>query len=162
MKAQRLGVYESAVEEKDHVEIGVVDESERTDATRFETKVSLHPFRRGKREFAGSSETLRNQHILEPMFDVMNCQIVITGEADQVMLVAFVVAHKDVLAMHTPVVLPPAFGFLYRLAFGVIVGRERNPVFAEIAQHVFLPLGYDLVVFHFFKRLIRMPDGIQY
>ena len=82
------------------------------------------------------------------MLDVMNRQIIVAGEADEVMLVAFVIAHEDVLAMHTPVVMPPPFGFLDGFSFGVIVGRERDVVFVQIAQNFFLPIGYDLVVIH--------------
>lgn len=100
----------------------IINESERTDTSGFQTKVLHHPFRRGEREFSRSLETLRNQHIFEPMLDVMNRQIIVAGEADEVMLVAFVIAHEDVLAMHTPIVMPPPFGFLDGLAFGVIVG----------------------------------------
>ena len=82
------------------------------------------------------------------MLDVMYRQIVVAREADQVVLVALVISHEDILAMHTPVVLPSPLGFLYRLAFGVIVGRERDPMLLQIPQHFLLPLGYNLVVFH--------------
>ena len=82
------------------------------------------------------------------MLDVMNRQIVVARETNQVMLVTLVIAHENVLAMYTPVVVPPPFGFLNRLAFRVIVGREGNVVFVQIAQHAFLSIRYDLVVIH--------------
>ena len=125
---------------------GVVDESERADTSGFETKVAHHPFGRSKREFAGRFETLRDEDILEPMLDVVNRQIVVAGETDEVMLVALVVAHEDVLTMHTPVVVPPTLGFLDGLALGVIVSRERDVMFVQIAEDFFLPLGNDFVI----------------
>ena len=79
------------------------------------------------------------------MFDIMNRQIVVAREANEVMLVTLVIAHEDVLAMHTSIVVPPAFGFLNSLTFGVIVGRKGDVVFLQIAQHVLLPFGYDVV-----------------
>ncbi len=82
------------------------------------------------------------------MLDVMYRQIIVAWEADQVVLVALVISHEDVLAMHTPIVLPPPLGFLYRFAFGVIVGRKRDPMLLQIPQHFLLPFGYYLVVCH--------------
>ena len=121
--------------------VRVVNESERTDATRLQSQIVHHPFRRSEGQFAGSFQALGNQHILEPMLNVVNRQIVVAGEADQVVLIALVVAHKNVLAMHTPVVVPPPFGFLYRLAFRVIVRSERDVMLLQIAQHTLLPIG---------------------
>jgi hypothetical protein len=66
------------------------------------------------------------------MLDVVNRQIVVAGEAYEVMLVTFVIAHEDVFAMNTPVVMPPTFGFFDGLAFGVIVGRERNMAVGQV------------------------------
>ena len=82
------------------------------------------------------------------MFDVMNRQIVVARETDEVVLVTLVIAHEDVLAMHTPVVVPPPFGFLDGFAFRVIVRRERNPVFLQIPQNLLLPFRNYLVVIH--------------
>lgn len=62
----------------------------------------------------------------------MDRQIIVAREADQVMLIAFVVAHEYILAMHTPVIFPPPLGFLYRLAFGVVVRRERYAVRLQV------------------------------
>ena len=83
------------------------------------------------------------------MLDIVNRQIVVARKADEVVLVTLVVAHEDVLAMYTPVVVPPPFGFLNRLAFGVIVSREGDVVFVQIPQNLLLSFGYDVVVFHF-------------
>ena len=106
---------------------------------------------------------MRDEHILEPMLDVVYRQIVVALEADEVVLVALVVAHEYVLAMHAPVVVPPALGFLNRLAFRVIVGREGDVMFAQIAQHALLTFGYYLVVIHHKdsknQNLVRHPQG---
>ena len=148
MKTQRFGVPQAAVQEQDHMVIDVVDKSERTDTARFQAKVLHHSFGRRKREFTGGLETLRDKNILEPMLDIVNRQIVVTRKADQVMLVTLVIAHEDVLAMHTPVIVPPPLRLLDGLALRVIVGRKRNAVFVQIAQDALLSIGYYLVVFH--------------
>ena len=148
METQGFGIFQSTIQEEDDMVIGVIDQSKRTDTTRFQTKVLHHPFGRSKRQFAGSLEALRDKDVLQPMLDIVNCQIIVTREANQVMLVTLVVAHEDVLAMHTPVVVPPPLRLLNRLAFRVIVGRKWDIVFVQIAQHAFLSIRYDLVVIH--------------
>jgi hypothetical protein len=42
------------------------------------------------------------------------------------MLIALVIAHKDVLAMHTTIILPPAFRLLDGLTLGMIVALKWN------------------------------------
>lgn len=126
--------------------VGVVDETEGADRAGFETEVTHHPFGRGEREFAGGFETLRDKDILEPMLDVMDREIVVAREADEVVLVAFVVAHEDVFAMDGTIIVPPTFRLLDGLALGVIVGRERNVVFVQIAEDALLTVGNTLVV----------------
>lgn len=88
--------------------------------------------------------SLRDEDFFEPMLDVVNRQIVIAGKADEVVLVAFVIAHEDILTMHAAVIVPPAFCLLNGFAFGMIVGGERNGMFSEIAQDFFLSFGYDV------------------
>ena len=150
MKGERGGVLQAAVEKEDDVVVGVVDESEGADRAGFETEVTHHPFGRGEREFAGRFESLRDKDILEPMLDVMDCEIVVARETDEVVLVAFVVAHEDVFAMDGTIIVPPTFRLLDGLAFGVIVGRERNVVFVQIAEDALLTVG-NLVV-HVFRK----------
>ena len=53
-------------------------------------------------------------------------------ETDEVVLVAFVVAEEDVLAVDASVVLPPAFGFLNGLAFGVVIDGVGDGVGVKI------------------------------
>ena len=53
-------------------------------------------------------------------------------KANQIVLIALVIAHKDVLAMHTAIVLPPAFSLLDGLALGMVVAGERYLMLSEI------------------------------
>lgn len=87
--------------------------------------------------------SLRDENVFEPVLDVVNRQIVVAGKADEVVLVAFVITHEDILTMHAAVIVPPTFCLLDGFAFGMIVGGERNVVFSEIAQDFFLSFGYD-------------------
>ena len=58
-------------------------------------------------------------------------------EAYKVMLVAFVVAQEDVLAMYASVILPPSLCFLYGLALWMVVTSEWNVMLVEIVQYDF-------------------------
>ena len=80
------------------------------------------------------------------MLYVMNRQVFVARETDEVMPVALVIAHEDILAMHRPVVVPPTLRFLDGLAFGVVVGREGDVMVLQIPQHFLLPLGNNLVL----------------
>ena len=53
-------------------------------------------------------------------------------KADQIVLIAFVIAHEDILAMYAAIVLPPAFGFLDGLTLGVVVAGERYLMLSEV------------------------------
>ena len=148
VKTERSSLLETTVQKQDHVVLRVIDQSERTHAARLQTQIPHHPLRRGKRQLTGGILALRHQHLLQPVLDVMNSQIVITGESDEIMLIALVIAHEYVLAMHTAVIMPPSLGLLDGLAFRVVIGRERYPVFLQIPQHLLLPLGYYLIFVH--------------
>ena len=89
------------------------------------------------------------------MLYVMYRQIVIAGETDEVMLVALVVAHEDVLAMHTPVVLPPPLRLLNGPALRMVVRRERYSVLLQVPKHFRLTFGYDVVSCHVCDICIR-------
>ena len=148
VKRERSGVFEAAVQEEYHMAFGIVNEPERADATGLQAQIAHHPFRRGEREFARGFVTLRNQHIFEPMLDVVYGQIVVAREANKVVLVALVIAHEDVLAMHASVVVPIAFRLLDGLALGMVVGRKWDVVIVQVAQDAFLAVGYNIVVRH--------------
>lgn len=148
MEGERGGVAKAAVEEKDDVVVGIVDETEGADATGFEPEVTHHSFGRGKGEFARCTLTLRDQDILEPMLDVVDGEVVVAGEADEIVLVALVIAHENVLAMHAAVVVPPAFCLLDGFALGVVVGSEGDIVLLQVAEHFLLTRRYDFAVGH--------------
>ena len=63
-------------------------------------------------------------------------------EANQVVAVAFVVAHEDVLAVDGAVVAPPSLGFLDGLALGMSVAVERDVVLAQEGKHLFLSVWH--------------------
>ena len=46
-------------------------------------------------------------------------------KADEVVLRPFVVAHEDILAMYTAIVLPPTFGLLDSLTFRMVITGKR-------------------------------------
>ena len=87
--------------------------------------------------------SLRDENFFKPMLNVVNRQIVVAGKADEIVLIALVIAHEDILTMHASIIVPPTFCLLDGFAFGMIVGGERNVVFSEIAQDFFLSFGYD-------------------
>jgi hypothetical protein len=68
----------------------------------------------------------------------VDVEIVVAMEADEVVLIALVVAHEDVFAMHRPVVVPPPLCFLDGLSLGMLVASERYVVLAEKREHLFL------------------------
>ena len=67
--------------------------------------------------------------------------------ANQVMLVALVVAEEEVLAMHRAVVLPPATCLLDGLSLGVIVVRKGDIVFSKIIQNGFFSCHNAIQIF---------------
>ena len=138
METKRRSGLQAGIQEKDHMVVRVVDESERTDAARFESQISHHPFGRSEREFAGCFFALRDQDVFEPMLYIMDRQVVIAGKTDQIVLVALVIPHEDIFAMDAAVVMPPSFGFFNRFAFRMVIGGERNMVLFEKTEYFFL------------------------
>ena len=61
----------------------------------------------------------------------MYVQVMVAVETYQVVPVALMVAHEDVLAMYTAVILPPALSLLDCLAFGMVVAGEGNVVLPQ-------------------------------
>ncbi len=146
--------------------LGVVDESERAHAARLQTQVAHHALGTGKRQLARSWLPCRLQRGFETLLEVVDSQVVVAIEADKVVLVALVVAHEDVLAMHTAVVVPPAFRLLDGLALGVIVARVRNMVPVQPGKHHFLTRRfsgnvhiYDLRFYDFIIYVRFCPAG---
>ena len=115
--------------------LGIVDESERRDAARFEPQIAHHALRRGETEFARCGFPCCLQLLFEAMLQVVDVQIVVAIEADEVMLITLVVAQEDVFAMHTTVILPPSLGFLDGFAFGMCIAREWDVMGSEPLKH---------------------------
>ena len=89
METQSRGVEEVLVDEEMHLVVFVVDEAEGGDAARFQTEVFLHAGFRSEGELA----------LVEALLQVVYVHLVHALEDDEVMLVAFVVPEKEVLAM---------------------------------------------------------------
>ena len=78
------------------------------------------------------------QGSLEACLEVVDVEVVVAVEADEVVLVALVVAHEDVLAMHGAVVAPPSLCLFYGLALGMLIAGKRDVVFLKVPKHLFL------------------------
>ena len=124
MEGQRLAaririvavIKQASIEEEVYMMLPVVDESEGRDAARFEPKVLHHAFWRSKRELSTRGFPLRLKCCFESSLEVVNVQIMVTMEADEVVLVAFMVSHDDVLAVNGTVLTPPTFRLFECLA----------------------------------------------
>lgn len=140
VETERSGVLQVLVEKQDYVMFGIIDQPEGTDAAGFQPEITHHPLGACEREFAGSGVSCGLQRGFEPLLQVVNSQVVVAIETDQIVLIALVVAHKDVFAMHTPVVVPPAFRLLDGLALGVVVARIIDVMRLQIPLYLFLPI----------------------
>jgi len=136
-----LVVEQCCIEEEMDVVLCVVDEAEGRDAARLEPQILHHALGRGKGEFAARGLALGLQGGFEASLQVVDVEVMVAMEADEVVLVALVVAHEDVLAVHGAVVLPPAFGLLDGLALGVLVAGEWDMVCLQVAEDRLGPLG---------------------
>jgi hypothetical protein len=121
------------VQEKDDVVFCVVDKSERAYASRLKTEIAHHSLRRGKREFARCIFSTCHKHFFEAVFKIVYSEVVIAMETDKVVLRAFMITHKDILAVYAPVIVPPTFGLFYCFSFGVVNTRREYGVRQDIA-----------------------------
>ena len=110
----------------------IIDKTERADAAWFESEVLEHAFGAGKGEFARGVLACGKERSFEALLQVVDSQVMVAVKADEVMLGTLVVAHEDILAMHTAIVLPPAFGLLDGLALGVVVAFKRYLMLSEV------------------------------
>jgi hypothetical protein len=131
-------VEECSIEEEVDMMLRVVDEAERRNAARFESQVFHHAFRRSEGELSARWLALCLKCSLQPSLKVVDVEVVVAMEADEIVLIALVVAHEDVFAMHRAIVVPPALGFLYGLAFRMLVTREGNVVLPKETENFFL------------------------
>lgn len=75
------------------------------------------------------------QLLFEAMLQVVDVQIVVAIEADEIMLIPFVVAQEDVFAVHTAVILPPSLGFFDGFPFGMCIAREWDIMGKKPLKH---------------------------
>ena len=131
-------IQERGIEEEVHVMLLVVDESEGRHAAGLKPQILHHALRRGEGELATRGLALCLKSLFQPGFEVMDVEVVVAMETDEIVLVAFVVTHEDVFAMHRTVVPPPTFCLFDGLAFRVIVAGEGNVVLLEVIEHYVL------------------------
>lgn len=135
VEREQVCLSETAIQEKDDVLLRVVDEPERRDAARLQPQIAHHALGRGEAEFARRGLPCCLQLLFEAVLQVVDVQIVVAIEADEIMLIAFVVAQEDIFAMHTAVILPPSLGFFDGFAFGVSITRERDIAGSKPLKH---------------------------
>ena len=128
----------------------VVDESKRTNTSWFQTQIAHHAFGTSKREFSWGFLSRCHQRSFEALLQIVDSQVVFAVKADEIMLRTLVIAHEDVLAVHTTIVFPPTFRLLDGFAFGVVVAREWNLMLVEVYDHALLAFGYWLFKCHVF------------
>lgn len=136
------------IEKKDNMVFRVVDKSKGTDATGFEPQVTQHTLRRSEREFARRGVPCRHERGFQTLLQVVNGKVVTTIEADKVVLITLVVAHEDILTMHTAVCPPPATCLLDGLPIGVRIAGVGDVVRLQILLYLHLSLTDDGMVAH--------------
>ncbi len=100
VEAYALGILQLLVQKEVHVVFRVVDESERRYRTGFHAEVFHQSLLRGEAQFA----------LVQLFLDVVDVHILIAVEADQIVLVALMVAEEEVLAVFRVVSGPILFG----------------------------------------------------
>ena len=132
MEGEGFGREETLVKEEVDVVLRVVDKAEWGDAAGLKTEVLHHTLGGGEGQFAAGGETLGGELDLEALLKVVDGEVVVAMEADEIVLVAFVIAEEEILAMHGTVIVPPTLGFLYGLALGMgVVGEGDGVTFNE-------------------------------
>ena len=72
---------------------------------------------------------------MQALLQVVYVEVLVAVERYEVVLVALVVAHEDVLAVHRAVVAPPSLSLLYGLSFRMIVTCEWYAVFSQKTEY---------------------------
>lgn len=104
----------------------IVNQAERRDTSWFKTKVLHHSLWRSETELAWRVEASCHKALLEATLHVVDVHIMVAMEADEVVLVTFVIAEEEILAVDAAIVFPPALGFLDGLTFWMAVAGERD------------------------------------
>ena len=111
----------------------VIDESKGAYAAGFESQIAHHALGTSKRQFTRCFLSGCYKRRFQSLFQIVDSQVMIAIKADEVMLDTLVVAHEDILAMHAAILSPPAFGFFYSLAFGVVVAFKGDLMRCQIS-----------------------------
>ncbi len=135
MEGECGGIEEYGIEKEVDVVLQVIDKSEGRYTAWFESEIAHHTLWRCEGEFAGCRLALADENFLQSVLKVVDVEVVVAVKADEIVAVAFVVAKEDVLAVDASIVLPPAFGFLNGLAFGVMVDGVRYGVSIKIVEY---------------------------
>ena len=137
VERESASVLQVRVEEEMHGILRVVDESERRHASRLQSEILHHSLSRSEREFAARRQATRHESLFQLVLKVMYVEVVVTVEAYKIMLVALVVAEKQILAVHAAIIFPPLLSLLNGLALRMIVVGEWYVVLAQVAEHRF-------------------------
>lgn len=152
VKTQGRLVEQVPVGKEVHVVFRVVDQSEGRHRAGEQPQVAFHPFFGGEGQFA----------LMQPLFQVVDGQVLGAVEDDQVMAVAFLVAEKQILAVHRTVLPPVLLGFFDGGSGRVVVRLERDAVCSEVVVNVLFSghvavkwVGYRKIPRFFQYRIIR-------
>jgi hypothetical protein len=110
----------------------IIDKTKRADTTGFESEVFEHTLGASKREFARGVLACGEKCSFKALLQVVDSQVMLAVKAYEVVLRTLVIAHEDILAMHTTIVLPPAFGLLDGLTLRVVVAFKRYLMLSEV------------------------------
>ena len=89
VEGEEVGVAKIVVEEDDDLMIDIVDEPEGADRARPYAEVAHHPLRGGETELS----------LAETVLEVVHVDVAVAVEDDKIVLVALMIAKKDVLAV---------------------------------------------------------------
>ena len=102
VKAHSVSLLKLFIQEKMHVVFHVVDKSKRRDRTRRNTQILHQSLLRGEAQLA----------LVQLLLDVVDIHVLVAVEADQIVLVALVVAEEEVFAVLRVVSGPVLLGNL--------------------------------------------------
>lgn len=101
------------------------------------------------------------QRGLEPLLQVVDSEVVVAIEANQIVLIALVVAHKNVFAMHASVVVPPTLRLADGFSLGVVVACITDVMLLQIVLYLLLAIhssvyGFIRLCVYGFMGLLRI------
>ena len=128
METDLLGIKQLFVDKQNHRMFHIVYQCEQRHRARHNAQILHHPLGRSERQFA----------LVQPVLNVVDIHAVAGIHYHQIVLVAFVVAEKQILAQHRA--LPPIElrGNLYSGGFGVLVIIEGDAELVQIVVYLLL------------------------